>query len=125
MKFIIKETGEERELHFYRPKIIEDMVDELIGNSGAVGDYIAHIPGADLYTISRENYQWWAEYLEMAGRWEDQLDELRARYGADAVTDVIVRLGLELGPDYTRHDYEYSEIVRTVRDALEVGDDEA
>lgn len=118
MKFIIKETGEERELHFYRPNVAEDMVDDLIGNSGAVGDYITHIPGGD-YTISRENYKWWSEYLEMAGRWEDQLDELRARYGVDAVADVIVCLGLELGPDYNQHEYEYANMIKAVRTALE------
>lgn len=44
MKFIINETGEERELHFYHPSSPEDMADDLIGNSGAVGDYIKSIP---------------------------------------------------------------------------------
>ena len=64
MKFIINETGEERELHFYHPSSPEDMADDLIGNSGAVGDYIKSIPGDNQYSISEEDYQWWAEYLE-------------------------------------------------------------
>lgn len=121
MKFIIRETGEERELHYYRPNITEDMADDLIGSSGAVGDYIQPIPGGDQYSISAEDYQWWTEYLEMAGRWEDQLDELRERYGADAVADVIARQGLELGPDYNQHEYEYADMVQAVREALEAG----
>ena len=121
MKFIINETGEERELHFYHPSSPEDMADDLIGNSGAVGDYIKSIPGDNQYSISEEDYQWWAEYLEMAGRWEDQLDELRERYGADAVADVIARQGLELGPDYNQHEHEYADMVQAVREALEAG----
>lgn len=95
------------------------MVEDLIGNSGAVGDYIKSIPGSDCYSISMEDYTWWADYIEMAGRWEDQLDELRERYGAGNVADVIARHGLELGPDYTQHDREYEEQVQAVRDILE------
>lgn len=121
MKFVIRETGEERELHYYRPNITEDMADDLIGSSGAVGDYIQAIPGGDQYSISMEDYHWWEEYLAMAGRWEDQLDELRERYGADAVADIIARQGLELGPDYSQHEYEYADMVQAVRESLEAG----
>ena len=119
MKFIINETGEERELQYSRPGASGDMADDLIGNSGAVGDYIKSIPGSDCYSISLDDYNWWADYLEMAGRWEDQMDELRERYGADAVTDAIARSGLELGPDYTQHEQEYEDMVQTARDILE------
>lgn len=119
MKFIINETGEERELHYSRPGTSEDMVDDLIGNSGAVGDYIKAIPGSDCYSISMENYQWWADYIEMAGRWEDQLDELRKLHGVEAVADAIAQSGLELGADYNQHDQEYEMMVDAVRDILE------
>ena len=119
MKFIINETGEERELHYTRPVISEDMADDLIGISGAVGDYIKSVPGGNCYSISLEEYKWWMDYLEMAGRWEDQLDELREKYGADAVTDVIARSGLELGTDYTQHAREYEGLVQAAREILE------
>ena len=119
MKFIINETGEERELHYTRPVISEDMADDLIGISGAVGDYIKSVPGGNCYSISLEEYKWWMDYLEMAGRWEDQLDELREKYGADAVTDVIARSGLELGTDYTQHALEYEGLVQAAREILE------
>lgn len=118
MKVIIIETNEERELHYYRPGIAEDMADELIGNSGAVGDYISPIPGSNCYSISQEAYQWWADYFEMAGRWECRLDALREQFGADAVADVVSRLGLELGADYNQHEQEYQEMVQAVLDEL-------
>ena len=118
MKVIIIETNEERELHYYRPGIAEDMADELIGNGGAVGDYINPIPGSDSYSMSLEAYQWWEDYLEMAGRWECRLDALREQFGADAVADVISSLGLELGADYNQHEQEYQEMVQAVQDEL-------
>ena len=124
MKFIINETCAEMELHFYRPNTAEDLADELIGNSGAIGDYITPIPGDTVYSISADDFRWWSEYMDMASKREDQLDSLREHFGAGEVDDIIAAQGLYLGPDYTQHAQEYADMVQAILAAFGV-DEEA
>lgn len=88
MKVIINETGEELELHCIDPRTGTDCADDIIGNSGAIGDTIVYDPISTLYRISQEDYAWWAEYLADSERDERRACELAEQYG-DAVWAMI------------------------------------
>src|SRR5699024_8657218 len=62
MEIIINETGKREELTIIDRKTGQDMAADIIGNSGAVGDYITIEDG--VYSMSAENYQWWSDCLD-------------------------------------------------------------
>lgn len=119
MDVIINETGKREELTLIDAKTGQDMSGDIIGNSGAVGDYIAYDDAEGCYRMSQEDYQWWADYLSMTARYNDQLNELRDKYGP-AVDDIIARPELWLGEDYTQHEHELQVQIDAV--ICELGD---
>ena len=115
MEIIINETGEREELTIIDRKTGQDMAADIIGNSGAVGDYITIEDG--VYSMSAENYQWWSDYLDMLSRYNERLDDLREQYGP-AVDDIISRPELWLGEDYNQHEQELQAQINAVLDEL-------
>ena len=115
MKFVINETDAREELTIIDPKTGMDWSNDLIGNSGAMGDYIHYDTGADAYRISQEDYAWWAGYVSMYGRYQDELTSLKEQYGADAVDDIISRPELSLSDDYNAHERELRAQLDAVR----------
>ena len=65
MKFIINETGNLEKLTIIDAKTGMDWSSDLIGNSGAVGDYIHYDDADGAYRIGHEVFVWWAEYITM------------------------------------------------------------
>ena len=115
MKIIINETGKREELTLIDTKTGQDMAGDIIGNSGAVGDYITIKDG--VYCMSAENYQWWSNYLDMLSRYNERLDDLREQYGP-AVDDIISRPELWLSEDYNQHEQELQAQINALRDEL-------
>lgn len=89
MQVVIRETGERRALSYIDPATQTDWVRELIGGSGAIGNYIEHDAKAGVYVMSRDDYAWWAEYIRLAQQDEDELYCLRRVLGD--LVDRIVR----------------------------------
>ena len=81
MKIVIRETGERKTLSLIDPATGVDWVQDLIGNSGAIGDYIHYDDEADAYVMSQGDYEWWEEYIRLAQRDDDELRRLRRIYG--------------------------------------------
>lgn len=115
MEIIINETGKREELTIIDRKTGQDMAADIIGNSGAVGDYITIEDG--VYSMSAENCQWWSDYLDMLSRYNERLDDLREQYGP-AVDDIISRPELWLGEDYNQHEQELQAQINAVLDEL-------
>ena len=117
MEIIINETGERKELTIIDQKTGQDMAADIIGNSGAIGDYITYDDVEGCYRMSQEDYQWWVVYLDMTARYNNQLCELRDKYGP-AVDDIIARPELWLGEDYNQHEQELQAQINAVLDEL-------
>lgn len=81
MYFIINETGERKELHYIDTKTGGDRINDVIGNSGAIGDYIIYDDEAEAYRISLADYEWWAEYI--AAHAQEGADESKYTIGAE------------------------------------------
>lgn len=118
MKFIINETGKHEELSIIDTKTGMDWSNDLIGNSGAVGQYIEYDDAEDAYRITQEDFDWWSEYIAMYERYQEELDSLKAQYGSDAVDDIISRSELWLGNDYNEHERELQAQIDAIREEL-------
>ena len=121
MEFIINETGKLEELTIIDPQTGMDWSNDLIGNSGAVGQYIQYDDAEDAYRINQEDFDWWAEYISMYKRYQDELASLKEQYGADAINDVLVRPELSLSNDYNAHEQELQTIVEIIHNELGEG----
>lgn len=124
MKFIINETGNLEKLTIIDAKTGMDWSSDLIGNSGAVGDYIHYDDAAGAYRIGQEDFDWWAEYISMYERYQEALDALREQYGADTVDDILTRPELWLSDDYTAHEQELQAQLNAIREELGEGETE-
>lgn len=98
MYFIINETGERKELNYIDAKTGVDCINDVIGNSGAIGDYIAYDQDADAYRINRDDYDWWDTYIthaqedaEELARLREELDRRDEYTGRSAIDDIISR----------------------------------
>lgn len=118
MKFVINETGKHEELSIIDTKTGMDWINDLIGNSGAVGQYIEYDDAEDAYRINQEDFDWWSEYIAMYERYQEELDSLKAQYGSDAVDDIISRSELWLGNDYNEHERELQAQIDAIREEL-------
>lgn len=123
MYFIINETGERKELHYIDSKTGVDCINDVVGNSGAIGDYIIYDADSEAYRINREDYDWWSEYIthaqedaEELARLRDELDQRDECTGQSAIDDIISR-------DYApidmegEHD-EWKRVFEIIRDTL-------
>ena len=118
MKFIINETGKPEELTIIDSKTGMDWSSDLIGNSGAVGQYIQYDDGAEAYRINQDDFTWWSEYIAMYERCQEQLEALRDQYGSDVVDDIMNRPDLWLSDDYSDHERELQAQIEAVRSEL-------
>lgn len=123
MYFIINETGERKELHYIDAKTGVDCINDVVGNSGAIGDYIIYDDDAEAYRINQDSYDWWDEYITHAQEDAEELAQLREELdqrdeytGQSAIDDIIAR-------DYApidmegEHD-EWQRVFEIIRDTL-------
>lgn len=118
MTVLIKETGKKAELTIVNRKTGLDWSNDLIGSSGAIGQYINYDAECDAYRTSQDDYDWWTNYIEMYTRYETALGSLIEQYGEDAVNDIILRPELTLSDDYDNHAQELQAQLDAIRDEL-------
>ena len=118
MTVLINETGKKAELTISSRKTGLDWSNDLIGSSGAIGQYINYDAECDAYRISQDSYDWWEHYIEMYTRYERELGSLIEQYGEDAVNDIILRPELTLSDDYDNHSRELQAQLDAIRDEL-------
>lgn len=123
MYFLIKETGERKELHYIDADTGVDCINDIIGNSGAIGDYIIYDDEAEAYWIDQGSYNWWDEYITHAQEDEQELDRLRDEYdqrdectGQSAIDDIISRYYAPIDMD-SEHN-EWGRVFDIIRDEL-------
>ncbi len=80
MEFIINGTNERKELHYIDARTGVDCINDVIGNSGAIGDYITYDEDAGVYRINQEDYEWWDEYITQAQEDAEELARLREEF---------------------------------------------
>lgn len=120
MKFIIKETGEHKTLEV-RDVNGYDFTEDMIGNSGAIGDIITREPGSDEYLIGQEHYDWWDEYIQEYERFVEEYKSLCDEYGEEEVEDAALRIDPDLssfGDDYETHKKAMKEMIDALREEL-------
>jgi hypothetical protein len=101
MTVVIRETGERRTLSYPDPVTGVDWVEDLIVNSGAVGDYVDYDAAADVYVMGQDDYVWWDEYIRQALEDEDELYHLRRVHG-----DLVDRIVREEWDKISANDYD-------------------
>jgi len=83
MKFIINETGEEKELNIIGANGI-DWTQDLIGGTSDMGDTIIWDDEKEIYKITQDTFDFWEEYIANAQADDEKLEELKSEYdGAD------------------------------------------
>lgn len=122
MEFIINETGERKELHYIDAETGVDCINDVIGNSGAVGDYIIYDDEVEAYRIDRDSYDWWDEYITHAQEDAEELAELREELdqrdedGVSAIDEIIAR---HYGPaDMEGEHREWKNVFAIIREEL-------
>lgn len=88
MKFLINETKEHKTLSIIDQNGV-DWTDDLIGNTGAIGDYIQYDEDEEAYRISQGDFDWWEEYINNAEADEEELMELLKDYDGEYVYTII------------------------------------
>ena len=100
MDFIINETGERKTLHYIDARTGVDCIGDIIGNSGAIGDYIQEDIDEDTlrstYRINQADFNWWDEYIthaqedeEELAKYREELDQMDEYTGQSAIDDII------------------------------------
>lgn len=97
MRIVIKETGEEKCLSLTDPQTGCDLVDDFIGNTGAIGypgqhDACINIwfdPETEAFFTDSENFIWWENVVSEMQEFENKKYDLTQKYGIDAVYDAI------------------------------------
>ena len=98
MEFIINETGELKELTIIDSKTGVDWSSDLIGNSGAVGDYIHYDDAAGAYSIGQASQPIISTNYG-AGNGDRIRQTLRYALGTAAVFGVIWTAAVQLVPN--------------------------
>jgi len=119
MKFIINETGKLEEIRYIDQTTDQELTEEIIGNSGAIGSYIHYNAQEDAYNIDQDSFDWWQDYFAMYEANQAKLNALIDQYGADAVNNVIIDYDLSLSSDMDRHDIEFANLIDTVTAVLQ------
>lgn len=122
MEFVINETGERKELNYIDINTGVDCINDIIGNSGAIGDYIIYDEEAEAYRINQEGYDWWDEYITHAEEDAEELAELREELdqrdedGVSAIDEIIAR---HYGPaDMEGEHREWQNVFAIIREEL-------
>lgn len=84
MTVIIRETGRPGQLTLISPRSGLEWTTDLIGSTLALldGQFVLD-PEEDMYTVSQEVYNWWADYLTRYAAAEAAVYELLAKHGDD------------------------------------------
>lgn len=101
MEIRIKETGKLGELHIYDCHHI-DWAQDCIGNNGG----LHYDRESGEYTMTQEEYDWWADYLKTAQADYDEGQALRAEYGDDVAAIIAEELQDEHDLDCEHDDYQ-------------------
>lgn len=118
MKMIINETGVQESLSIIDSESGIDWTEDLIGNTGAIGNYIQYDKKINAYHISQENFDWWANYIKSAQEDSDKLEELKDLYEY-ADMQRIIEEEFDGINDYGDHHNTYQEAFRRIEDELE------
>jgi hypothetical protein len=86
MRIIIEETKEIESLSIIDPKQGTDWIGDMLGNADALGEYDEE---NNAYSMSQDDYEWWAEYVALYQKADDKLNE----YDLDAQQEIIEILG--------------------------------
>lgn len=128
MKFLINETDERKELCYIDAATGVDYINDTIGNSGAIGDYIIYDEDAEAYRINRADYEWWNEYITRAqedaeelARLREELDQRDEYTGQSAIDSIISEYYAPIDME-SEHD-EWKRVFEIIRE--ELGTDEA
>lgn len=123
MEFIINGTNERKELHYIDARTGVDCINDVIGNSGAIGDYITYDEDAGVYRINQEDYEWWDEYITYAQEDAEELARLREEFdqrdeytGQYAIDGIVSRHYAPIDMD-AEHS-EWQRVFDIIREAL-------
>lgn len=123
MIFTINETGKLEELHYIDIHTGIDCIDDIIGNTGAIGNYIIYNNGDNTYHISQEAFEWWEQYIFYAQEDAEELNFLRMKFdrrdentGASAIDEIISRFYAPIDME-GEHD-AWLEIFKIIREEL-------
>ncbi len=116
MKFVIKETGAEKDLVYLDVNGCE-LTQDILYQSGAVGDYVNYDFAREAYVIEQADYDWWADYIANAERDAAELGVLLDTYGPEVWWIVNVEIGG--GVDYTDHHAAYQRAFKRIRAEME------
>jgi hypothetical protein len=116
MVFVINETGEHKELHYITENGV-DCVQDIIGNSGAIGREIKHDREEKVYRVNQADFDWWEVYLANCQKDWEELSSLYTLYGRDAVEEIIIRE--DPGHiDYDQEHEHYQKVLAIIRKEL-------
>lgn len=123
MEFVINGTNERKELHYIDARTGVDCINDVIGNSGAIGDYITYDEDAGVYRINQEDYEWWDEYITYAqedaeelARLREELDQRDEYTGQYAIDGIVSRNYAPIDMD-AEHS-EWQRVFDIIREAL-------
>lgn len=123
MEFIINGTNERKELHYIDARTGVDCINDVIGNSGAIGDYITYDEDAGVYRINQEDYEWWDEYITYAqedaeelARLREELDQRDEYTGQYAIDGIVSRNYAPIDMD-AEHS-EWQRVFEIIREEL-------
>ena len=120
MEFRIKGTNEIVELKVYDKNGVE-WTRDLIGGSGALGDYIHWDENDEIYVISQDDYDWWVNYIkeyeEGEGEFKKLKRDLHQKYDWEQVNDILsTEYYSQLGnDDYNSHANERRMAIEEIR----------
>lgn len=93
MRIIIKETKQIEDLSIIDPRQGTDWICDMLGNADALGKYDEE---NDAYSMSQEDYEWWADYVASYQEADDKLNE----HDLDEQQEIIEIIGAVEFNDY-------------------------
>lgn len=124
MKFIINETGCIQELRLIDAKTGIDCLNDVVGNSGAIGNNIIYDEEAEAYRIDQEDFEWWERYIAQTEKDAEELKLLREEFdhtdertGTSVIDDIISRYYDPI--DMESEHYEWERVFKIIRDTLD------
>jgi len=90
MKVRINETGEINDLSIIDPKSGVNWINDLMGNHGALPDYD---DDNGIYPMSRDDFEWWADFCKDLQTAEDRAHEIRRTIDNSKYEDFLHALG--------------------------------
>ena len=113
MKFIVAETGEEREVR-YEEDGIDSALDVAIACGLFYDDSVVYENEAGEIIAPLEDVEFWEDYFKRLKMVDSELGELKAKYGSDEVMDIYYR---EMGDGCDIETLESA--IETIRSTLE------